>query len=83
MDSLAESLMNAENGGAVAVWASSGITSPSDQGVMSIEMLRGLFDTKNSRTLGEMAQQAKTAALNRDVRLTWILLGDPAMRIKP
>jgi len=82
IDSLAEVLMKAENAGAVAVWASSGVTFPSDQGVMSIEMFRSLFDPKNSWTMGEMTQRARSAALNKDVRLTWILLGDPTTRIK-
>ncbi|HXI93198.1 MAG TPA: C25 family cysteine peptidase, partial [Blastocatellia bacterium] len=82
IDSLAELLMKAENAGAVAVWASSGVTFPSDQGVMSIEMFRSLFDAKSSWTMGEMTQRARSAALNKDVRLTWILLGDPTTRIK-
>ena len=81
-DSLAESLIKAENGGAVAVWASSAMTLPSDQGVMSIEMFRRLFDTHNSWTLGEATQRARAAAQNKDVRLTWILLGDPTTRLR-
>jgi hypothetical protein len=81
-DSLAESLIKAENGGAVAVWASSAMTLPSDQGAMNIEMFKRLFDTSNSWTLGEAAKRARAAALNKDVRLTWILLGDPTTRLR-
>lgn len=81
VESLAESLMNRPNGGAVAVWASSGVTFPSDQGVMSIEMFRLLFDPNNQLTLGEVSRRARSASLNRDVRLTWILLGDPTTRL--
>lgn len=81
-DSLAESLLRAEKGGAVAVWASSGMSSPGDQGVMDIEMFKRLFDTKNSWTLGEAALRAKAQGLNKDARLTWILFGDPTTRIR-
>ena len=81
--SLAESLLLAEKGGAIAVWASSGMASPGDQGVMDKEMLRRLFDAgSNSLTLGELAMQAKEKALNKDVRLTWILLGDPTTKLR-
>ncbi|HXI92049.1 MAG TPA: C25 family cysteine peptidase, partial [Blastocatellia bacterium] len=82
LDSLAESLLRAEKGGAVAVWASSGMTLPSDQGVMNMEMFRRLFDANGSRTLGETALQAKSKGLNKDARLTWILFGDPTTRIR-
>ena len=82
LDSLGESLMKAENGGAIAVWASSGMTSPGDQGGMNIEVLRRLFDQGNSLTLGEAVSRAKAAARNGDVRRTWILLGDPTTRLK-
>jgi hypothetical protein len=82
LDSLAESLLRAEKGGAVAVWASSGMTLPSDQGVMDMEMFRRLFDANGSRTLGEAALQAKAKGLNKDARLTWILFGDPTTRIR-
>ena len=81
-DSLAESLIKAENGGAVAVWASSAMTLPSDHGVMSVEMFRQLFDTHKTLTLGEASRLARRVALNKDVRLTWILLGDPTTRLR-
>ncbi len=82
LDSLAESLLRAEKGGAVAVWASSGMTLPSDQGVMDMEMFRRLFDTNGSWTLGEASLRAKAHGLNKDARLTWILFGDPTTRLR-
>ena len=82
LDSLAESLLRAEKGGAVAVWASSGMTQPGDQGVMDIEMFRRLFDANGSLTLGEIALRAKAQALNKDARLTWVLFGDPTTRLR-
>ena len=82
LDSLAESLLKAENGGAVAVWASSGMTLSSDQALMDLEMFKRLFDQNNSLTLGEAVSRAKAATLNSDVRRTWVLLGDPTTRLK-
>jgi hypothetical protein len=83
LDSLAESLMRAEQGGAVAVWASSGMTGPSDQAPVDLELFRRLFDSNSSLTLGETTARAKAASRNKDVRLTWILFGDPTTRLKP
>ena len=81
-DSLSESLMKAANGGAIAVWASSGMTAPGDQAVMDIELFERLFDENGSLTLGEAVSRARAAALNIDVRRTWILLGDPTTRLR-
>jgi hypothetical protein len=83
LDSLAESLMKAEQGGAIAVWASSGMTGPGDQAPMGLEVFRRLFDSNSTLTLGEITARAKAASKNRDVRLTWILFGDPTTRLKP
>jgi hypothetical protein len=82
LDSLAEALMKWNNGAAVAVWASSGMTMPDDQGVMDVEAFARLFDPNNSLTLGEITSRAKARVLNTDVRLTWVLFGDPTTRLK-
>jgi len=82
LDSLGEALMKGNNGGAVAVWASSGMTMPADQSVMDTEAFARLFDPKRSLTLGEITLQAKARQPNKDVRLTWILFGDPTTRIR-
>jgi hypothetical protein len=81
IDSLGESLLKAENGGAVAVWASSGFTEPQPQFVMATEFYRQLFGAQSLR-LGEVIRNAKMAVSDQDVRRTWILLGDPAMRLR-
>lgn len=80
LDSLAESLLKAERGGAVAVWASSAMTYPDQQALMNREFYRQLGN--RSLTLGEAAARAKAAVLDPDVRRSWILLGDPTTRIK-
>jgi peptidase C25-like protein len=83
VDSLAESLMKAERGGAVAVWASSGMCLPDEQAVMNRQIYRLLFDPTNQALgLGEVMRRAKASIADADIRRTWILLGDPTMRLK-
>jgi hypothetical protein len=79
LDSLGESLLKAENGGAVAVWASSAQTEPDPQSVMNQEFYRLAFQTRN---IGEAILKAKHSTANSDVRRTWILFGDPTMKLK-
>ncbi|GEM_PF-924656 len=83
-DSLAEGLMKAERGGAIAVWASSGLTEPALQEMMNQELYRALFEAgdKPLDRLGDAILRARSAVQNRDIRRTWILFGDPAMRLK-
>ncbi len=85
LDSLAETLLKAEQGGAVAVWASSGKTISSEQAVMNQALYRSLFSGDDSSgkslTLGEAVLRAKAAINDEDVRRTWILLGDPTVRL--
>ena len=81
MDSLSEALMKAPQGGAVAVWTSSGLTEPDKQAVMNKELIKLLFGTE-SLTLGEATARAKASASDQDIRRTWILFGDPSTRLK-
>jgi hypothetical protein len=78
--SLAEALMVNPNGGAVAVWASSGFTDPSRHTSLDRELLGSLFGPE-SLTLGQATQNAKRKPLHEDVRRTWILFGDPATKL--
>ncbi|MEW6129644.1 MAG: C25 family cysteine peptidase [Acidobacteriota bacterium] len=82
-ESLGEALLLAGRGGALAVWASSGLTSPHGQKVLNQNFINRLFNSAAKRvTIGEAAQQAKTAIADMDIRRTWILLGDPTLRLK-
>jgi len=84
-DSLAESLMKVEKGGAVAVWASSGMTLPAEQWAMNQQLYRLLFaSTPNAQpiTLGEAMLRAKASVSSIDIRRTWILFGDPTTKIR-
>lgn len=84
LESLAESLMKNGRGGASAVWASSGMTSPTEQSVLNQQMFRLVLDAANagSLTLGEATVKAKSAVSDSDIRRTWILFGDPTMRLR-
>jgi hypothetical protein len=81
VDSLAESLLKAQNGGAMAVWASSGFTESDPQFVLSSEFYRQLFRAPQVR-LGDTFKPAKATISDSDVRRTWLLLGDPSMRLR-
>lgn len=79
-DSLAEALLKS-SGGAVAVWASSAMTFANGQAPMDQEFYRQAFGGSPAR-LGDAAIKAKASSVDPDVRRTWILLGDPSMRIR-
>jgi hypothetical protein len=79
--SLAEALLEAPNGGAVAVWASSTLTEPDGQETMNRELLSQLFGGGNL-TIGEAVNKAKRVVADADTRNSWILFGDPSMRLK-
>ena len=78
--SLSKALILAPNGGAVAVWASSGFTSEPPQASMDLALLHEIAANANEM-LGLMVLHAKMNATDNDVRRTWNLLGDPAMRL--
>jgi hypothetical protein len=82
LDSLGEALMKAEQGGAVAVWASSGVTVPADQALLNQELYRLLFNRGEAITIGEAVMRAKTSVRSSDIRRSWVLLGDPALRLR-
>ncbi|MBV9957860.1 MAG: hypothetical protein JO360_05530, partial [Acidobacteria bacterium] len=80
-DSLAESIIKAPNGGAVAVWASSGLTVPYGQVAISQKFYEGLFSGQAAR-LGDAAKAAKAETADMDIRRLSIFFGDPAMRFR-
>jgi hypothetical protein len=91
LNPLATALMNSREGGAIAVWASSGMTAPSAQSLMNQQFYTTLFQTNGPAkgksaqaplTLGQITNNAKSAVSDADVRRTWILFGDPSMIVK-
>jgi len=79
--SLAESLMLAPNGGAVAVWASSGLTNAGPQFQMNDRLMQTLF-SQPVPALGDAVLTAKSGISDIDVRRTFIFFGDPALRLR-
>jgi Peptidase family C25 len=77
---LAESLILAPNGGGVAVWASSGFTNEPPQASMNLALLNQL-STNPTEPLGLMILRAKQVTTDSDVRRTWVLFGDPSMKV--
>ncbi|MEN3333420.1 MAG: hypothetical protein V7641_2785 [Blastocatellia bacterium] len=82
LDSLAESLLKSERGGAVAVWASTTMALPGGQATVNQQLYRQLFQAGNSPMIGEAMRRAKMAVEDTDVRRTWILFGDPTMKLR-
>jgi peptidase C25-like protein len=85
LNPLATGLMTAQQGGAIAVWASSGLTRPPPQAILNQQFYNLLFQLdRHSRgpRLGDATIRAKAAISDADVRRTWILFGDPSMRLK-
>ncbi len=81
-DSLAEAAVKAENG-AIAVWASSGITFSENQFQISQSLTNLIFNAKTkSARVGELVKAAKQNTADKDVRQTWQLIGDPTIVIK-
>jgi hypothetical protein len=48
---------------------------------LNMELYRQLFRSRGI-TLGDAIKSAKAAVSDSDVRSSWILLGDPAMRLR-
>jgi len=80
-DGLAEALLKSP-GGAVAVWASSGTTLPDEQTSLNQALYRLLFNQSPSLSIGEAVLRAKASVHDSDIRRTWILFGDPTMKIR-
>ncbi len=81
-ESFAEVLLRSSNGGAVAVWASSGLTTPDIQEIMATRFFSQIGPGQIPR-IGDMIADAKMAVEGGgDVRLSWVLLGDPMLKIR-
>ena len=83
-DGLAEALVKKSEGGAVVAWASSGETTPDVQEIMATRFFQQIGNNAAMTRIGDLANDAKaTISGGRDVRLSWVLLGDPTMKVKP
>lgn len=81
-ESLAEYVVKYPNGGAVAAWASTGLTTPDIQEVMATRFYTKLTEGATPR-IGDLIIDAKSVIIGgRDVRLSWALLGDPMLKVR-
>jgi hypothetical protein len=80
-ESLAEALLKAPQGGAIAVWASSGLTVSSSQSEMDEQAYGVIFATQGV-PLGDAVRAAKAGTEDQTLRRTWIFFGDPTMRLR-
>ena len=78
---LGVSLLLAPNGGAVAVLASTGLNQPEPQVRLDALVIQDVLSASRP-TLGESILKAKSAIGDPGVRRTYVLFGDPAMRVK-
>ncbi len=80
--SLAETLVDATNGGAVAAWASTGLTTPDIQEIMA-KRFYNQIGIGNITRMGDLIRDAKTTiGGGTDVRLSWALIGDPMLKVR-
>lgn len=80
-ESMAEALLKNANGGAIGVMASSALTSPDQQLTVNLELNRQLFGA-TPISIGDAIRNAKQATTDTDVRRTFILFGDPTLKLK-
>jgi len=78
---LGVSLILAPNGGGVAVLASSGLNQPTPQTDLDKMVVKNAFRT-DGMALGDAVVKAKSSIADPDVRRTFVLFGDPAMKVK-
>jgi len=84
-DAMAEELLLAPDGGAVAVFAPSSLTLSSDQGPLNRALLKALLEggqpTVGLAILEAKRSQSWETQAQRDVIETFTLFGDPALRL--
>jgi hypothetical protein len=82
-DSLSEALLKSPTGGAAATWASTGLTTPDVQMIMGLRFFEQT-NVGSIKRMGDLVRDAKTQIpFGADVRLSWALLGDPMMQVRP
>ena len=72
---------DAAAGGAVAIVSSSALTDAQPQARLDRSLVQALFQNGGA-TLGDALVQAKSSIKAKDVRRTYLLFGDPLLRLK-
>ena len=78
--SLSEALLKS-NGGAVAAFASSGLTLPDGQHQMALQLYSLIYGSQPI-SLGDAIKASKSATTDIDVKRTWVYFGDPSIKIR-
>jgi hypothetical protein len=82
VNTFAEAMTNASGGGGVAVWASTGLTTPDVQEILANRFYAKLGEGSIPR-MGDLIADAKAQVpAGADVRLSWALLGDPMLKVR-
>jgi Peptidase family C25 len=70
--------------GAIATWASTGLTVPPDQETMARRFYKQIGQVNPTLTrLGDLTRDAKGVLVGgEDVRNSWVLLGDPMLQVR-
>lgn len=81
-NSLSEVLIKTQNG-AVVTWSSTGLTTPDIQEIMGRRFYQQV-NVGNLTRMGDLTNDAKSVvSAGIDVRLSWVLLGDPTLKVRP
>jgi hypothetical protein len=80
-ESLAELLFKSSFGGGAMAWSSTALTTPDIQEIMASKFFLSVGQGTFPR-IGEAIRDSKLNAPNRDVPYTWVLIGDPALKIR-
>lgn len=86
LESLSEAMLFQEPGGAVAVLAPTSLTLPGDQSYLSEALMKSLFSSTPA-IIGDVVLKARRSIPldypgSKDVLLTFLYFGDPALRIR-
>jgi hypothetical protein len=81
-DSLAEALLKSPSGGGVATWASATDTTPDYQLTMGVQFYHQI-GLGNIKRMGDLVTNAKATVAGSDVGYSWVLLADPALKVRP
>jgi hypothetical protein len=80
LEGIGEALLKAPNGGAIGTFTSSAETVANGQHDMAKRYYELVYGPQ-SIAVGDAIKQAKAFTTDIDVRRSWILLGDPSMKI--
>lgn len=80
-ESVSERLLFAQNGGGAVTWASTTETTPDFQFTMGAQFYNDVSES-NIKRMGDLVKAAKSTIAGSDVGYSWVLLGDPALKVR-